>query len=32
MKKNVKMILLLIGIIAVVAFDLWLWLYVAMGQ
>lgn len=31
MKKNIKMILLLIGIVAVVAFDLWLWLYIAAG-
>ena len=29
MNKNIKMILLLIGIVAVVGFDLWLWLYIA---
>ena len=28
MKKNLKMILLAAGIIAVIVFELWLWLYV----
>jgi hypothetical protein len=31
MNKNVKMILLLIGIVTVVLFDLWLWLVVTAG-
>ncbi len=31
MNKNIKMILLLTGIVAVVLFDLWLWLTVAAG-
>ena len=31
MNKNLKMILLLTGIVVVVLFDLWLWLTVAAG-
>ena len=31
MNKNLKMILLGTGIIAIVIFELWLWLYVAVG-